>query len=239
MEKITIREYKKSNPLPSIASCALIAYITYHFTPYLAVACIRRDWSPNKMTLAMIITGIIGGIFLFIPNMPCKFLSIFLYLLWYTWDTADGQVARYTNVFSNYGRQLDWLSHLICHPLFIVALTASYIQLYTEFIFEVILTSVVLLISELINRSLIAMSDEKMVNHLYSSKSHYSIFTLSYVRLQLGWFPNYTIIYTTLLIVDQIFKFDIFPFVYIAFSLVYSIAVLKKYVKLVVFMYKG
>lgn len=105
--------------------------ISNRFSPYFSYHFIKKDTSPNKITMYMIVSGVLGGIFFMIPNVWCKVVGAILIQLWFIFDCSDGEVARYTKNFSKYGSELDFLAHLIDHPFFCVAFALSLLQLKT------------------------------------------------------------------------------------------------------------
>lgn len=60
---------------------------------------IKHNVTPNNITMLMIAFGIIGSILFAIPSLPCKILGYLCWIMWYTMDNSDGQVARYTKNF--------------------------------------------------------------------------------------------------------------------------------------------
>lgn len=77
----------------------------------------------------MIISGLIGGFLFMIPNLHIKFVGMIFMQLWFILNCSDGEVARKTKIFSKYGKDIDYLAHIINHPIFTVALCLSMIQL--------------------------------------------------------------------------------------------------------------
>jgi len=63
--------------------------------------------TPNSVTIASIILGIVAGRLFFYDNYYVNLLGIFLMIASEAFDSADGQLARLTNNFSRYGRILD------------------------------------------------------------------------------------------------------------------------------------
>lgn len=71
----------------------------------------RTPITPNQVSLLMILSGIIGGVFLAMPGyinglLGALFLHLFLIL-----DCTDGEVARIKRKFSSKGKFLDLLAN--------------------------------------------------------------------------------------------------------------------------------
>lgn len=103
--------------------------ISSRLSPYLSGYYISRKVVPNKITLYMIISGVIGGILFAMPNILFKILGALVIHLWFVLDCSDGEVARYTKTFSKFGKEMDYIAHLIDHPFFGFALFLSLNQL--------------------------------------------------------------------------------------------------------------
>lgn len=103
--------------------------ISSRVSPYFSGYYISKKIKPNSITLHMIFSGIIGAILFSFPNIYIKILGAVIIHLWFVLDCSDGEVARYTKTFSKFGKEMDYLAHLINHPLFGGALFLSMIQL--------------------------------------------------------------------------------------------------------------
>lgn len=124
-----VEQIKKDNR-PSLKDLFLSSYlISQRVSPYVSSFYIKRKIIPNKITLHMIFSGIIGGVLFSMPNVYLKALGVIFVQLWFILDCSDGEVARYTKTFSKYGKELDFVAHLINHPLFGTAMLLSLIQL--------------------------------------------------------------------------------------------------------------
>lgn len=107
----------------------LIAYfVSQRFSPFFSAFYIKRRITPNTITLHMILSGIIGGLLFVFPDMRIKFLGMLFMQIWFILDCSDGEVARKTKVFSKFGQELDYLAHIIDHPIFTIALCISILQ---------------------------------------------------------------------------------------------------------------
>lgn len=119
---------------------------------------IRHGIKPNQITLLMILFGIVGSILFALPDLYCKIAGYLCWFLWFTMDLCDGQVARYTKTFSKYGTEMDYMAHLIDHPLMNLALWFTFLQM--NLINPVILSGlfIICISIELIMRSITAFN---------------------------------------------------------------------------------
>lgn len=124
-----VEKIKRDNK-PSLKELFLSSYlISQRISPYFSSMYIKRKVVPNKITLHMIYSGIIGAILFSLPNIYLKIIGAIFIHLWFILDCSDGEVARYTKTFSKYGKELDYMAHLINHPLFGLAMFISLMQL--------------------------------------------------------------------------------------------------------------
>jgi len=137
------KEIKKTKNL-SIKTYFLSSFlISNRISPYISSFYIKKKVIPNRITLHMILSGIIGAIFFSMPNVILKIIGAIFVHLWFILDCSDGEVARYTKKYSKYGKELDYMAHLIDHPLFGFALFISLYQL-ERYNFNILLILVVL-----------------------------------------------------------------------------------------------
>lgn len=75
---------------------------------------IRLGISPNGVTLASTFFGVIGGALLYFQSLWLNVLGIVLHIFADILDSSDGQVARLTGQYSQFGRILDGISDGLC-----------------------------------------------------------------------------------------------------------------------------
>lgn len=237
--KLTLKDYFAKVPRLDYRERSIAGNLCSLFSPRLVVFSVNNGISPNTLTLYMIILGVIGNIVLLIPSPLFKILSFILLYFWFVFDCADGQTARFENNFSNYGKELDWMSHLTCHPLFIFAIWFTYYYLNFQYLIILTISSFFLLAVELIGRNIIAIDsflfDGKMHNG-EENKTLPSFFF--YVLTQFFYFPNVVIIAPLLLAVDQFLHLDLFIWLYMFWSVVYTLYGIKEIIKYIWFFYK-
>lgn len=81
---------------------------------FLTRIAIERGLTPNQITLASLIAGILSAVF-FLSG--AWLLGILFLNLWYLLDHVDGEVARYTKASSNSGFFFDTVINFIVEPL--------------------------------------------------------------------------------------------------------------------------
>jgi phosphatidylglycerophosphate synthase len=91
-------------------------------SPYATLLFARLGWSPNMVTVAFIVSGILGGVLAAVPGLLAAFGVVVLYQLYLLFDCADGELARYTQRFSSAGVFLDRMGHYICEALLLAGL---------------------------------------------------------------------------------------------------------------------
>lgn len=72
---------------------------------------------PNYITLLMLPSAVIAASLFFTGNIICIIAGALVIQLFQIFDYCDGKVARATNQKSKYGKELDFLMHVICHPI--------------------------------------------------------------------------------------------------------------------------
>lgn len=114
---------------PREASHSLIDALCITISPLFTSVFVKYNIAPNTVTLFMILFGIIGSLLLLLPSICLKSIGVLCLLLWYVMDCSDGETARITQRFSKYGKEMDYMAHLVCHPLFVIAVWSNFYQL--------------------------------------------------------------------------------------------------------------
>jgi len=203
-------KYKDIRKITKIKPINQEVFFAYFFgrrlSPFIVNVFLNLKIKPNTVTVYMIIVGIIGAILFAIDNIWFKFTGYIFILLWLILDCADGEVARITKVFSKFGKELDYIAHIINHPLFNIAFLLSLIQLnkYNAILLAII--SILLISSNLINRNLFSMSiiydlKEKPKNAILN-KLKISRVIIGYIINILILFPNFVLIFPLMYFID-------------------------------------
>lgn len=169
-------EIKKTKNYPELKYDFLCGYlISDRISPYLSAIFIRKKVKPNKITLYMIYSGILGGILFSLPNVYLKLLGALFIHLWFILDCSDGEVARFTRTFSKCGREIDLIAHIINHPLFGFSMFMSLMQLgrYNVYLLAALIFTNVLMDS--MHRNLLTLNilaDSKICAAPQPAESH-------------------------------------------------------------------
>ncbi|MFK8137242.1 MAG: CDP-alcohol phosphatidyltransferase family protein [Bdellovibrionales bacterium] len=98
--------------------------------PYFSFLFAKFNLSPNQVTLIFFLTGLLGTL-PFLQHEPVFVLSgYFLYRFHIVFDICDGEIARYTKLYSANGAFYDFVIHSFLYPMF--AMTA-YIGAYWKY----------------------------------------------------------------------------------------------------------
>lgn len=213
---------------------ALSEHLTMSLSPLLSIFFIKKGIKPNTITVMMIICGIIAPILLMVDNICVQCVSAVLFLLWFTLDASDGEVARFTQTFSKHGRDLDYLSHVSCHSLFVMAMWKIFAY-QSEYLLPLSFFFFLLLAVELFYRMTVLYT-------IYIEKSDV-VFDPSNklktcILLNLTYFPNFVVFFPTLYCISCFAGINILPF-FILLFLIYFIVKLKAYFLMIRRFYKA
>jgi phosphatidylserine synthase len=90
----------------------------------------KLDISPNTVTIAGIIMGVVAGICFYFTSLMINILGMFLLIWANSYDSADGQLARMTGKKSELGRLLDGLCGMIWFTAIYLAIGCRMYPLY-------------------------------------------------------------------------------------------------------------
>ena len=238
---VTLKEFRDFTPLRPLLRGPFCIFLCRVFSPLVSIPCIRKGIHPNTVTLLMIISGFLGGILFLLPSVLYKLFACVCYFLWFIFDCSDGEVARFTQTFSKYGKQLDWIAHMVCHPLLILGVFISFVQNDVGNIFHLSVVSILLVSLELIGRNKISWDFFIFNNNPYSGTTISSrmSFGFSYISTQLLYFPNFVLFYPPILIICIGLSSAIIGlYIYYIWALLYIFANVISLIKLIAFMYK-
>ena len=124
---------RAQTPLYAIEDSTLVAWIfSARFSPIFTAIFIRYGVRPNSVTILMILSGLLGAALFAVDNVFVKLAGYVFIQLWFVMDCSDGEIARITRDFSDYGTEIDYLAHVLTHPAFQVSFLLSAVQLYIE-----------------------------------------------------------------------------------------------------------
>lgn len=81
---------------------------------FLTRIAIKQGFTPNQVTLASLVIGLLSALFF---SFGIWFMGVLFINLWYLLDHVDGEVARYTKASSQSGFFFDTIINYIIEPL--------------------------------------------------------------------------------------------------------------------------
>lgn len=232
--KIKVEDVRKLSPLNYYRFNSFTGhFISSAISPLFTALFIKRKVKPNTITLFMILCGIIGSILFAFPSLITKIFGVVFFHLWFIMDCSDGEVARITKTFSKYGKEMDFMAHLIDHPLMNLSLWITFILIDIENWFIYSLLFILFISLELINRSLTLfttyLSSENKVK-----EEERTLF--KYIVIQFSSYPNFILIYPAILLVDLFLGgFVVSQYILFIWFGMYAVLALKSIFK---FLYK-
>lgn len=221
------RNVRQTSPLGDYRGNTFVGhFISSQFSPFLTHIFIKFKVIPNKITLLMILAGLVGALLFVVDNIYFKILSLIFINLWFIFDCCDGEVARLTKKFSLMGKELDYVAHSINHPF----LFAAYFYVAYSISLSWVASIPLLIIGffDVMQRSIMGLD---LVYNLKSSqavgnsnvKSRKSF--LNYAVSNFVITPNFVVFYPLLFVIDY--------FLNTGFSLFYSVFTCVFYVVLI------
>jgi len=202
--------YKDIRKITKIKTINQEVFVAYFFSrrlsPFFVNIFFKLNIMPNTITIYMIIAGIIGAIFFSFSDIWFKIAGYVFMHLWFIFDCADGEVARITKTFSKYGKELDYIAHIVNHPIFNLAFLISLIQLNKYNVVFISMAFIILISSNLVSRNLISMYTifelkEKSKSVVSNKKKSYRLI-ISYLIGFLTQYPNFVLIFPILYFID-------------------------------------
>jgi phosphatidylglycerophosphate synthase len=92
------------------------------YSPYLTRLLIPTRVTPNAVTYAMTVVGVIAAVALSVPGVWTALAAVVLIQLQILLDCSDGELARWRGRFSPAGIYLDRIAHYVTETLFPIAL---------------------------------------------------------------------------------------------------------------------
>ena len=189
----TFREYHRY--------CFVGRFFSTHFAPPFTLYFLKHNINANTVTIFMIFFGILGSVLFALPYFWTKIAGFICFHLWFIMDCSDGDVARASKSFSSYGKEMDAMAHLICHPLMNLSLFITYLQMqkYNELLLAFIF--IIFISIELVQRSYCLFSsylcdDPSGVN----PEAKFNLF--KYIGNEINNYPNFILIFPILTILD-------------------------------------
>ena len=216
----------------------LSEHLCMSVSPLVSILFIKNGIKPNTVTILMIICGIIAPLLLMIENIYIQCISAVLFVLWFILDCSDGEVARFTMTFSKHGRDLDFLSHISCHSLFVMAMWKIFAY-QSEYILPLSMFFMSLLASELYYRMTVLYTvyvfDSTETTNMETANNHK---LRNNILMNLTYFPNFVVFFPVLYCISYFVGFNILP-VFLALFSIYIIVKVKSYILMIIRFYKG
>ena len=230
------KEIKSTLKYPAFLSDMIASHMCISVANVLTPYFILKKYTPNKITLFMILFGIFGSIFFSLPFIGAKILGYICFYMWFTMDVCDGATARYTKIFSKYGTEMDYMAHLICHPLMNLSLFITYISMDK---YDPLILSVIFIVSislELFARNI--TSFHYYIKDNIGSKASPKISLFRYFALQSLLYPNFILVFTPLIILDYLDIINTF-YILISYSIFGLLVSMRFIYRQLMFFYKG
>lgn len=97
-------------------------YYMRRVSPYGTWVFARLGWSPNAVTLLMIVIGIAAGAILAVPGLGAAVAAAVLIQVYLLLDCSDGELARWTRRTSVTGIYLDRVGHYLAEAALLAGL---------------------------------------------------------------------------------------------------------------------
>ena len=174
---------------------------------YFSWVFINLGLTPNQVTGLFFLTGFAGAIILLVNSWTALIISYLLFRLHIIIDVSDGEVARYTKLFSINGSYWDSMIHAVLYPLFFICMCIAQYYSFGDSHFLIIasiggiVVSLKLSVKNNYYRAMLfnnsSLSDFKEKTNSLSKKGlRFKIFnfiseTLSFEGLFIGYFTAY------------------------------------------------
>lgn len=223
---------KKSYSWSRMLYCFPMSYlISARISPYFSYFFIKHKVSPNSITLLMIISGILGGGLLSYNSVFSKILSVIIIQIWFVLDCSDGEVARFTKQFSDFGGDLDTIAHVVDHVFIGFGFAVTFMQLYGEKIYFYLIVTTLLLDS--IYRVLILMDKLHPGLNTTDRNVQYKISFRNFIGMLVHLFseyPNVVLLSSLTIFIDIFGNFYFTPIIFILNLLITFVLLIKNIV---------
>ncbi len=229
MEPIKIRDVRKLTPLANYRFNSFTGhFISSAISPIFTAWFVKRGTRPNTITIYMILAGVLGAVLFAFDNMWLKIAGFALFHFWFIMDCSDGEVARITKQFSKYGKEIDFMAHLICHPLMNLALWWSFIQLGTYNTLFLSAFFMAFISVELVNRSLV-LFNTYLVDEDAPKASRPSL--VLYFLRQITSYPNFMLLFPGVFLIDYFYGYHISAYVLMLWGSFYMLLSVRMVIK--------
>jgi len=225
----------------------LLKPITVLFARFLA----KRNIKPNLVTMLMLLSVLAAAALFLIPNVVTLGIGIVVLLFFEIADDADGMVARANKRLSRHGMQLDYMMHLLCHPLMIIIFSIVVNRLnLPENIFGLEISVLHILVAitalfailEVIERHLLLSAEYTKIKHSKGlAAGNVSVSKIKklirYLLMQMH-FPVFMLIFPIFMLVDSLTNAHISFYVFIFYAMAKILYILLNYCRRLVVYYR-
>jgi phosphatidylglycerophosphate synthase len=166
-------------------------------------------------------------------------MAIIVYWLWFILDCSDGEVARHTKTFSQYGTQLDWIAHLVCHPLMVLACWISFQQSSAPHFYWYTIMSILLVAVELIRRQLIAFDTLLSASTNMGIKPTSAPPLYKWIVTQFLYFPNFVLLFPFLYVTSYCLHWEYIIYIYIGWAFINCLFVIRDIIRYTLFFHNN
>lgn len=235
--KLKIKDVRQITPLRNYRFNSFVGhFISSSISPIFTYWFIKLKIKPNAITLLMISCGVIGAILFSFPNIYSKIGGFIFFHLWFIFDCSDGEVARITKNFSKYGKEMDFIAHLINHPLMNLSLFITYVQLNSNYSVYIAVIFLCFISMELMIRNFITFNTYILssTNEIMKRSSF-----INYAMRQFFIYPNFILIFPVFILLDFYFNHHFSLYILLVWLTIYSIYFVKSLVIILYKFYKG
>jgi len=93
-----------------------------HISKPISRVLILTPLTPNQITTMSLTLGVTGSILFLNSESEYKILGALIFLLSYIFDNCDGEVARFKNLTSDFGKSFDTFVDWVVHTVFFIIL---------------------------------------------------------------------------------------------------------------------
>lgn len=206
-----------------------IYYVVYPLSVWFA----KKGVKPNNITLLMLPSAIIAASLFFCGNIITTCVGALVIQLFQIFDYSDGKVARATNQKSKYGKELDFLMHVVCHPIVFLSFSGLLFMTSTldrQFIWIIVMSGAIVECSIRSLKNLVDAMDSKSIlssTSTFQSRNTF-LFVVDSIFNGIISFPCFMSILPFVAIIDFVFKFGfsltlIFVLIQVSYNFLYLI----------------
>ena len=135
-----------------------VDHYAYRLSPFLTPIFVDANIAPNTVTILMMAAGLVGSLLFAMPPIALKACGLIFIHLWYVLDCCDGETARITKRFSKFGKEMDYVAHVVNHPLFNLAFAVTLVGLGRYSVSLILFASLLCISAELVLRNIVSFS---------------------------------------------------------------------------------